>query len=79
MKTTDNYISTISPELREKKRLRCLEYNSTHRDEITTKQKWTYYNSIVGKDLVKEYIDIYGEEAKKHLREYVRLHPKPKF
>jgi predicted nucleotidyltransferase len=72
------YIDTITPELREQKRVRCLVYNSTHREEIKQKQKWTYYNLLVGKDLVKEYIDIYGEDAKTHLREYVRLHPKPK-
>ena len=72
------YIDTITPELRETKRIRCLEYNLKNREKIRQNQKWTYYNSQVGKDIVKECIDIYGEQAKTHLREYVRLHPIPK-
>jgi hypothetical protein len=72
------YIDTITPEQREKKRLRCLVYNAENREKIKCNQKWTYYTSQVGKDLVSDYIALYGEDAKKHLREYVRLHPKPR-
>jgi hypothetical protein len=72
------YIDTITPELRETKRLRCLEYNINNRAEINQKQKWTYYNSILGKDFVNDYRALYADEAKKYLREYVRLHPTPR-
>ena len=78
MRYSTEYVSKISPELRETKRQYCKKYNELHKDKKNEYQKWIYYSKKVGDDLVNEYREKYGDDnAKIHLREYVRMNPKP--
>jgi len=60
MKTTDNFISTISGEEREKRNKIATKYYKDNIETQKIKSKLNYYKKKLGEDGVNEYIKEYG-------------------
>ena len=60
MKTTNNYISTIKEETRQKRNARSLEFYQENKSLSKIKSLLNYYKRKYGFELVQQYIDQYG-------------------
>lgn len=60
MKTTDNFISTISGEARQKRNETATKYYRVNIETQKIKSKLNYYKKKWGEDCVNDYIKEYG-------------------
>jgi hypothetical protein len=72
MKTTDNYNKYLHPDLIEIRRLSSLKYNTENKEALKQKHQFYYYKTKYGDAIVDEFIEKYGDDAKKELKNYMK-------
>jgi hypothetical protein len=73
MKTTNNYNKYLHPDLIEIRRLNCKKYNNENREKLKTKNQYNYYKIKYGENIVNEFIEKYGNDAKLELKKLKKL------
>jgi hypothetical protein len=61
MKTTDNFVKTLKPEIREKRRADCAEFYKINKDKLLLKSKIRRFKTKYDCEIVDEYITKFGE------------------
>jgi hypothetical protein len=72
MKTTNNYNKYLHPDLIEIRKLACVKYNNENKEALKIKNQFNYYKTKYGSDIVDEFIEKYGDDAKKELKNYMK-------
>ncbi len=70
MKTTNNYNKYLHPDLIEIRRLNSKKYNTLNKEKLKVKNQFNYYKTKYGDDIVNEFIEKYGDNARLELKKY---------
>jgi hypothetical protein len=68
MKTTNDYNKYLHPDLIEIRRLNSSKYNYENKETLKKKHQFYYYKKKYGNDIVNEFIEKYGDDAKNQLK-----------
>jgi hypothetical protein len=76
MKTTDNFIKNLKPQIREKRRADCADFYKINKEKMLLKAKIRRFKTKYDCEIVDEYITKFGEieaiiEIKKNISQHL--------